>query len=58
MDDLQEVEVHEHAVLRKFAGDVPPDCEDPAAAGFRLLEEIEIEDGVIVRRTVFEDAAD
>lgn len=51
-DEAARVEVKERYVLRKFEGEVPPDCADPVAAGYKLLEEIEIhEDGTVERRT-------
>lgn len=42
-------------VLNKFEGEVPADCPDPIAAGYKLLESIEIiyhPDGTEERRVV------
>jgi hypothetical protein len=52
MQDAAGLELHTRLELKKFDGDVPPGCEDPEAAGFRLLETIVVEDGVETERTI------
>jgi hypothetical protein len=42
MDEALPVGTRTTMTLRKFDGEVPPDCPDPVAAGYTLLEEIEI----------------
>jgi hypothetical protein len=48
------LQIKETVTLRKFEGDVPEGLEDPEGAGFKLLEEIELVDGRIVSRKVFD----